>query len=78
MKSNSLALGLLFFALLLFASCKKDYTCKCIDTADNNKVIDSQIYGNAKEKDANEECNKLRDINKEIYEAIDCKLTVIE
>lgn len=78
MNSKYLLGSALIFCAIFMVSCNKDYTCKCIDTLDNNKVIDSQIYGNAKEKSAIEECNKLTEINKAHYEGIECNLTVIE
>jgi len=42
---------------LAFASCKKDYTCKCIDTSDNSTISTTTIH--ATKGDAKTTCTNL-------------------
>ncbi len=44
------------FALLLFTSCKKDYTCECY-VSGSSIVLETYQLKNMKEKDAEAKCD---------------------
>ena len=56
MKKISLILSFAFFGMLAMSSCKKDYTCECIDTTD--KLVTKKMTITDKKKDAEKACDK--------------------
>lgn len=78
MKWNNLVIGSFLCGMIVLSSCKKNYECTCVDTNNNNHVMDKQMYGGAKEKDATKECNELSAIYHETNPEIACQLKVVE
>jgi hypothetical protein len=75
MKHLSTIIIVSFFGLMIFASCKKDYTCKCTVTISGtangipfSESADSTIaLGKMKKKDAKSKCDQYEsDAKKEI------------
>lgn len=64
MKKKKYTTGIVIsFAVFLFASCKKDYSCSCSGngTDSNNTTYDVAVvytYKKTKEKDAKSECSR--------------------
>lgn len=59
MKKTAFFFAGLFLIAIAFSSCKKEYTCKCVNNTTNPPVTTTHVFKEAKKADAETACNAL-------------------
>ena len=58
------------FAVILFASCNKDYTCTCTVTSVGVSHVISSDFGKTTQKAAQDKCNAMRNYYTDTVSAV--------